>query len=64
MPVQPGGSQTGDVIFDVPQVVMSQMRREGTTLVFGTFGQDVTNTSNDSHSPLGVVVIYHRHLQS
>jgi hypothetical protein len=62
-PVQPGESQTGDVIFDVPLSVMSLMRHDGTTLVFGTFGQDVTSTSNSKSTPLGIMVIYHRHLQ-
>jgi hypothetical protein len=39
------------------------MRHDGTTLVFGTFGQDVTSTSNSKSTPLGIMVIYHRHLQ-
>jgi hypothetical protein len=62
--VQPDESQTGDVVFDVPASDLARMRREGATLTFGSFGQDLSSgVPSDPHHALGVIVVYHRDLQ-
>jgi hypothetical protein len=44
-PIQPGGSQTGDVVFDLPASGLHDIRTRGAGLLFGDFGVDLTQAS-------------------
>lgn len=64
-PIQPGGAQTGDIVFDLPASGLIEVRKTGAGLVFGDFGTDLSsaNASNAPSAPFGLMIIHHIRLQ-
>jgi hypothetical protein len=64
-PVQPGASQTGDVVFDLPGSGLATIRKTGASLLFGNFGSDLStaSASNNPSTAFGFMIIYHKDLQ-
>lgn len=58
-PIQPGESQTGDIIFDVPPTALTTMQTSGAALVFGAFGVDLSNATTSKTNPAALLLIYH-----
>jgi hypothetical protein len=63
-PIQPGESQTGDVVFDVPPSNMTLMRHDGALLEWAGFGTDVMSATGTASSPIGSMIVYHHDLQN
>ena len=64
-PIQPDGSQTGDVVFDLPASGLASIRSSGAALLFGDFGTDLTTSpsATDPGHPYGFMIIHHVKLQ-
>jgi hypothetical protein len=64
-PIQPGASQTGDIVFDLPGSALAAIRKDGAGLLFGNFGDDLSSTSasNNRSTAFGFMIIHHVNLQ-